>query len=179
MWMRATLRQAPPTALKVLAWKRSAIGRSSRFTAARVLAMSNLPPRRDGEGAERQGDASRRLAVDEAGDLEAGAPEVADQPVRVRRARQDAHGGEVRLLLSGEDADLQAGSRPHLAAEGLAIGGVAHGGGGGDEHLVGLGGVDEHLEAAQRVRGRLATPSAESRPVSAMSRPRPASTFSL
>ena len=45
MWIRAMLRHAPPTALKVLAENARAMGFSALVVAARVLAASKRPAR--------------------------------------------------------------------------------------------------------------------------------------
>ena len=84
MWIRAMLRQAPPTALKVLAEKAPAMGFSAWAVAARVRSGSKRPPcdtenGPSGSVTPRQGSPSLSRR-----DLKAGAAQVAHQSAGIR-----------------------------------------------------------------------------------------------
>ena len=157
MWIRAKFRQAPPTALNDRASKRLAIGRRWRSMAARTRAGSALPRSPIGERPQRQGDALAGLPIGDPRQLQAGAAEVADDPGGVRQTRQNAQGGIPGLLFAGEHPQIEPRGFRDAAAEGFAVGGLAHRGRGRGEDLIGLGGGDQHAEPGQGVDGRRRT----------------------
>ncbi|MNT00403.1 hypothetical protein D3C72_1348350 [compost metagenome] len=111
-----------------------------------------------GEGAERQGHALVQRAVApavaDAGQLQTGTAHVGGHAVRAGCAGQDAERRIAGFLLAAEDADLQARLGGHAGAEVGAVLGLAHGGGGGDDGLIGLHALDDGGEAAQGRHGR-------------------------
>ena len=88
-----------------------------------------------------------RAAAD-VGQLQAAAAEIADQPVGVGKAGEDALPRQPPFLLAGDDLRLEA-ERPDLVEKGVAVAGVAHRGGGEDPDVAHLHLADQQAEAAQ------------------------------
>ena len=154
--------------------KRLAAGFSRSAIVARSRPASNALRRRPGRTGP-SGRVTPRLggAVAEPDQLQAGAAQVAGHARRRGLAGQHAERGVARLLLAGQDADLQPGLGGDALAEVRAVLGLAHGGGGGDE-----GRRRAARPPARRAKRRsavraISTPSGDSRPVVGRSRPRP------
>ncbi len=97
---------------------------------------------------EGQRDAGMDHAAADVGELEAAAAEIADQPVGVGEAREHALPRQPAFLLAGNHPRLEA-QRPDLVEEGVAVAGVADGGGGEDSNVTHLHLADQQPEAAQ------------------------------
>ena len=131
------------------------------------------------QAAERQRDAVlTRVAVD-LDQLERAAAEIADDAVRLVEAGHHAERGQFRLALAGEDVDLGAADALGLGDEGLAVLGVAAGGGRDRPELRRPRSRSHSARKRRSAASAFSTASAASRPVVCTSRPSPASTFSL
>ena len=173
MWIRAKLRHAPPTALKLRAPNRPAMGRRWRSMAARILSASGLPPSATEKGPSgrvtpRPGSpstmrVSSRLAP----------PRSPTRPVAFGSPASTPQRRIAGLLLAGEHPQVEAGAVLDPATEGGAVGGVAHRGRGDREHRRPAWPPRSGPGTASRRRWRPPRPSGDSRPVTARSRPRP------
>jgi hypothetical protein len=107
------------------------------------------------QAAERKRDAGAGLRQGHIGELEAAAAEVAHHPVRPEEPGHDAEGRQLRLAQARQQFDRVAARLRRGLQEGLAVGGVAGGGGGKDRHLADMHGVAKHAEAGQSLEGAL------------------------
>ena len=131
------------------------------------------------EAAERQRHAGPDPVPVDVGQLERAAAEIADDAVGLVEAGDDAERGQFRLALAGEDVDLGAADALGLGDEGLAVLGVAAGGGGDRPQLRRPACGRTSARKRRSAASAFSTASAASSPVDCTSRPSPASTFSL
>src|SRR5690606_12828655 len=82
--------------------------------------------------------------------FEARAAEIADETFRIRRTGADAQRRKPRLIVTTENAELDAGFRFHACGEVRAIFGLAHGCCADREHILDLQRLDERGEAPDR-----------------------------
>ena len=106
-----------------------------------------------GERAQRQCHALAARTIADPRQLQTGAAHVGGHAARAGIARQNAQRRIFRLFLAAEDADAKTGLCGHALAELRAVFGLTHGGGGGDQNLIGLDPFDHGGEAAQRRHG--------------------------
>ena len=100
--------------------------------------------------AERQRDAGVDLVAVDFGELQRAAAEVADQTIRPMKSAHDAERAQLGLALAGNDLDLGAADALRLGDEGLAVLGVATGGGRHHPQRADLHAVAQHAEALER-----------------------------
>ena len=113
------------------------------------------------------------------GQFQRAAAEIADDAIGPVEPADDAERAQLGLALAGNDLDFGAADALGLGDEGLAVLGVAAGGGRDHPQRADLDAVAQMHESGAVASSALSTASAASRPVDCTSRPRPASTFSL
>ena len=92
-------RQVAPGAADGVQSLRSKVGSdAAQFAPDRCTDPRRVERRLEGERAQRQGDPRARLPVGDPDQLQAGAAQVADHALRVRRAGEDAQGGVAGLF---------------------------------------------------------------------------------
>ena len=100
--------------------------------------------------AERQRDAGVDLVAVDFGQLQRAAAEIADDAVGPVEPAHDAERAQLGLALAGNDLDLGAADALGFGDEGLAVLGVAAGGGRHHPQRADLHAVAQHAEALER-----------------------------
>ena len=123
------------------------------FDETRHAADVALANRVELERANRQRDASTRFAARHPHELKASAAQIADDPVSLRNARDDAERGIARLRFAADHIDLETACRLHATYEIVAVGSLPHRRGGDGADAMDAHVLDEHGEARHRAFG--------------------------